>query len=443
MESYDFVVIGAGTAGLRAAKTLKKHGANYLIIEKGKGGTLCADTGCMPSKTLIDIAKNIHIGEKLGELVVGGAQHIFADIPSVLAYVRNLRDKFVESAIEETKEHPVLYGAAKFLDMNTLMVGNEQKIRADKILICTGSSPRMPKAFESIKDRVLTTDTLFEQENLPPSIAVVGLGSIGAEMGQALARLGIEVFAIERTENIAGIADADINIIAQEILQKEMRLYMGVSVTKAERFNSHFRLQAGNKTLEVSGILVSTGRDPNLGGLDLEQLDIPFSEKGLQEVDPQTLQIKGTSIYIAGDANGMRPLQHEAGYEGRIAALHALELLKKKPERNVPLAITFTDPPIAFVGEESEREALVSYISQGRAVMMGEAQGGAKLYASRDGTLKGAELITPAADHLAHFLLIAIQQKLKVSDLLDTPFYHPTLEEGLRGALADIARQAA
>ena len=181
MDSYDVVVIGAGTAGLKAANVLKENSADYLIVEKGDGGTLCADTGCMPSKAIIEVANAYHARKKFDAYGIEGAGHVIADIPSILYHVRSLRNGFVEQVQQGMKDHPVLYGQAQFADQNTLQVG-DPKIRAEKIIICTGSIPRLPEIFTDIKDQVLTTDMLFEQEDLPPSLAVIGMGSIGAEM---------------------------------------------------------------------------------------------------------------------------------------------------------------------------------------------------------------------------------------------------------------------
>jgi len=437
MDSYDVVVIGAGTAGLKAAKVLKKHEANYLIIEKGEGGTLCADTGCMPSKALIEAANSFYERKKFDTYGIEGAEHVIADIPVIFKRVRTLRDGFVRNVREGMKEHSVLHGKAQFTGPNTLQVGGK-KIRADHILICTGSSPRIPDVFKDLEDQILTTDTIFEQEDLPPSLAVIGMGSAGSEFSQALARLGIEVFAVQRSDKIAGIQDADVNKVAQDILRQDMRLYMNTEVKKAEPFNSHYRLYAGEHVIEVSGILVCAGRIPNVHDLGLENIDIKLGDDGVPDFDPETLQIDNTPIYIAGDVNNDRPLQHEAADEGERAAKHALGLLKKKPERNVPLRITFTNPPMAVIGSEGEIEGISSYEQQGRATLKQDNKGVAKLYANADKRITGAALMSPASEHIAQFLILAVQQRLNAQELLDLPFYHPTLEEGLRGAIVDI-----
>ncbi|MFP4098893.1 MAG: dihydrolipoyl dehydrogenase, partial [Alphaproteobacteria bacterium] len=435
MDFYDVAVIGAGTAGLKAAQLLKDNNANYVIVEKGEGGTLCADTGCMPSKALIEAAHAFHVRKRLDTLSVDDLRCVIADIPSVLEHVRTLRDGFVKGVREGMKAHPVIYSQARFVDEHTLHVG-DKTIRAEKILICSGSTPRIPSVFDAVKDHVLTTDTLFEQEDLPPSLAVVGVGSIGAEMGQALARLGVEIFVLEPGEAVAGISDGEVNAAAQDILKNEMRLYMNTHVTKAERFNGCFRLLTNRNTIEVSGVLVSAGRVPNVHGLGLETLSIDLGDDGVPEFDRQSMQIGDMPIYIAGDVNNERSLQHEAAAEGERAARHALGLCKDKPERDIPLAITFTDPPKAFVGRSGALRGAASYENQGRATLMQEDYGVAKLYAAKDGVLTGAEMIAPAADHMAHFLLLAVHNKMNAKDLLDMPFYHPTLEEGLRKALA-------
>lgn len=446
MGSYDVIIIGAGTAGLSAAKVLKKYGAKYAIIEQSEGGTLCAKTGCMPSKSLIEAANAYHAREKFDNFGIEGGENVTANIPRILQHVRNLRDGFVKGVLEGMKDEPIIRGHARFTDTVPSVEVNGEQYDADAVIICTGSHPHIPQPFKHIQSEILTTDNFFEQKDLPKSLAVVGLGSTGVELGQALARLGVEIYGLEPSGKLAGIEDPVINEAAKSILAQDFAIDLEIEIEQAARTQSGFVLKAKDKIIEAAGILVAAGRIPNLKNLGLENTGMKLDENSIPAYDKITMQVEGHTVYIAGDANADRALQHEAAAEGRIAALHAIGM-GNEAARNVPLAITFTDPPTAFVGKEYEADEAqnlssgkASYRNQSRAKMMEENRGRVRLYADPDNhRLTGATLMAPAADHMAHLLALAIQKNMTAQELLDMPFYHPVLEEGLRGALGELA----
>src|SRR5690606_5074799 len=199
----------------------------------------------------------------------------------------------------------------------------------------------------------------------------------------------------------------------------------------------------------VDKVISAIGRRPNLDGLGLETLGVPLDDKGMPEVDPCTMRIGETPVLLAGDANGQRPLLHEGADDGHIAGLNATSEEPIRLERRTPLSVVFSDPQIAAVGERladldpaSVFVGEVDYGRQGRARTMQENRGVLRLHAAReDGRLLGAEMAAPAAEHVSHLLALAIGRKLTVHDLLRMPYYHPTLEEGLRTALRAISRQ--
>src|SRR5690606_15992788 len=188
---------------------------------------------------------------------------------------------------------------------------------------------------------------------------------------------------------------------------------------------------------------------PNVDGLGLETLGVPLDVNGMPEVDPRTMRIGTTPVLLAGDATGDDPLLHEAADDGHIAGLNATSEDPIRLSRRTPLRVVFCDPGVASVGQRAidlDPEATLvgemSFASQGRARIMQENRGLLRIYAARgDGRLLGAEMAIPAAEHMALLLALAIGQGLTVNDLLRTPFYHPTLEEGLRTALRRIARE--
>ena len=231
-------------------------------------------------------------------------------------------------------------------------------------------------------------------------------------------------------------------------LAKEFAIHLDAQVELAET-GSCVEIRWDGGSVTVDKVIAAVGRRPNVEGLGLETLGVPLDERGMPEVDPMTMRIGTTPVLLAGDANGDKPLLHEAADEGHIAGLNATSEDPIHLARRTPLSVVFCDPEVASVGQTAKELDLettligeVSFGGQGRARIMQNNRGLMRLYAARrDGRLLGAEMAIPAAEHMGHLLALAIGQEHTVHDLLRMPFYHPTLEEGLRTALRTIARQ--
>jgi dihydrolipoamide dehydrogenase len=453
IERVDVAIVGAGTAGLAALREVRKRTDNFVLINAGPYGTTCARVGCMPSKTLIAAANAFHARTKFDEFVIRGGDGLVADIPAILHRVRVLRDHFVSGVLKATEGLGARNMAAHArLDGGNRLVVGDRVIEARQILLAPGSSPIVPEPWRAFGDRIITSDTLFEQQDLPRRIGVVGLGALGVEIAQALARLGLEVHGFNRGGRIAGISDERIARAAKDLLGQEFAIHLGAQIELGEA-DGGIGMRWDGGSVVVDKVVAAVGRRPNLQGLGLETLGVSLDAKGMPEVDPHTMRIGGTSILLAGDADGHRPLLHEAADDGHIAGLNAtLNATGESPirlSRRTPLSVVFSDPQIAAVGQRAsalDPAAILvgeaSFAAQGRARTMLENHGLLRLYASReDGRLLGAEMVAPAAEHMGHLLALAIGRKLTVHDLLRMPFYHPTLEEGLRTALRMVARE--
>lgn len=447
----EVAIIGAGSAGLYALSQVKKKTDNFLLINEGHYGTTCARVGCMPSKSLIHIAKYYHDRVHFDESGIKHSDALEISIPKVLERVREHRDFLVKDNIAQSitpLDEKSLTGKATFIDQHTLQVGNDE-IEAKKIIIATGSTPILTPSWETFKEHIFTTDTLFEQEDLPQSLGVLGLGVIGLELGQALSRLGIEITAVHSKPFIGGLSDPSINDAMLKLCNKEFDIWLGEGHAKLEKVNDKIQITQGNKTVLVDKVLVSIGRKPNLEGLHLEKLGITLDKHGMPNFDSQTMQIEDLPIYLAGDVNADRPLLHEAADEGRIAGYNAVNI-ERKFKRKVPLAIVFTDPNIAFIGKrydeiENNPDTLIAeydFSKQSRAMLMNINKGLAHLYIEKDtGLIVGAQMAIPEGEHLAHHIAWAIEQNLTVFDMLTLPFYHPTLEEGLYALLMHAVKK--
>lgn len=440
---FDVIIIGGGSAGLKTARLCRKEGLTYKIVHSGFKGTTCAHHGCMPSKVLIQVAKSYHERTKFDAFGLTGADHIHVDMPAVMDHVRSLRDYFVSGIVEDMNEDEhLIEGAAKFVARDTIEVNGEH-LQAQYVVISTGASPNIPAVFEPYKDDLLTTDNIFEQTDFPSHVAIIGLGNIAAELGQALGRLGVKITAINKETDIARLNDGALKDVAHDILSKDMDIILGTDISRVDHKNDGYEIAIGEQIVKCDKILVAAGQTPHIQNLGLDNIEAVSEGKNMPQLNEKTLKIKEYPIYLAGDVNARHALLHEA--QDEVDIIMADILGKDNPGRRVPLSITFTDPVIAHIGQmpddinEEFLTGFVSFNDQGRARVKGENQGRLEIYISKNSKrILGSVLMAPAGEHLAHLIALAIQNKMTVAAFLELPFYHPTIEEGLRTALQSI-----
>lgn len=456
----DVAIIGTGSAGMTAYRAAKQHTDSIAVIEGGAYGTTCARVGCMPSKLLISAADAAHALKMAPSFGVSpGAIEI--DGRKVMDRVRSERDRFVGFVVETVEGWPEAHrvrGTAKFLSPHELLIDSSTIVEADRIVIATGSSPVIPEGWrETLGDRLLINDDVFDWTDLPGSVAVVGSGVIGLELAQALHRLGVRVRLYGRGDSIGPLTDPAVSAEATRLFSEEVPVCLGVTVTPALTTDGQVSVTAlnaeGTRSAETFDyLLVAAGRRPNLAGLDLEAAGAALDRSGRLVVDPATGQSSRSHIFIAGDAKGLRQLLHEAADEGRIAGDNAgrYPLVRPRPRR-AALGIVFSDPQIAVVGSTFEQLAAsgaafdvgeASFADQGRSRVMLENRGVIRVYAdTATGILLGAEMVGPAAEHIGHLLSWSVQRRDTVQQMIDSPFYHPVVEEGVRTALRHLQRK--
>jgi dihydrolipoamide dehydrogenase len=459
MNKYqiDVAIVGAGTAGMGAYRAARAHTDSVLLIEGGAYGTTCARVGCMPSKLLIAAAEAAHqarhtqaFGVKVPVVTVDGA--------AVMARVQRERDRFVGfvlETIDAIAPGDRLTAKVKFQDGNTLVTENGQLIHAKRTVIATGSTPVLPPVLKGLGAHLLTNENVFDLPTLPTSLAVFGPGVLGLELAQAMSRLGVRVKVFGVGGGVAGIQDPAIRAYANQTFNKEFYLDASAQVKSvratATGVEVHYLHRDGVwKTEAFEHVLAATGRAPEVAGLGLERTGLPMNDRGVPLFDRFTLQCGDSTIFIAGDASNDSPLLHEAADQGRIAGENAARFPDVRPGlRRAPLAVVFTDPQIASVGlnlkqlnarfKDRFAVGVVSFEDQGRSRVMLRNQGLLKVYGEQgSGLFLGAEMFGPAAEHIGHLLAWAAQQRMTVSSMLDMPFYHPVIEEGVRTALRDL-----
>jgi len=451
-QKVDVAIIGAGSAGLYAYAQVRRRTDSYVLIDGGELGTTCARVGCMPSKALIQVAEDFHrraLFDREG-IVLGDGMHINDE--DVLEHVQGLRDIFVDKVLSTTTDdmdEEFIGANARFLEPGLLEVDG-RRIRASRVVIATGSAPIVPDAWRAFGDRVLTTDEIFELENLPKSLAVIGLGVIGLELGQAFNRLGVEVTGIDQLQGIGNIDDPEVSQLAVQLIGKEMPLWLGQPAAIEEAGDGRLKVSAGENSVVVDKVLVAIGRRPNLAGLDPEKAGIVLNAAGVPDYNPNTMQVGDLPVFIAGDVNLDRQLLHEAADEGRIAGINATADTPVAFRRKTPLMITFCDPNIVMVGARYREldldNTLIGSVALGmlgRALIMGRNKGMLRLYADKtSGRLLGASILAPHGEHLGHLLNWCIEQRLTILQMLRMPFYHPVLEEAIQPILRELVGQS-
>ncbi len=450
----DVAILGAGTAGLVARRSAKSEGASVLMLDPGPLGTTCARVGCMPSKLLIAAANQAHAA-KHAPLFGVHPENIQICGDEVLTRVRRERDRFtgfVLESTEEAKEQGEFFqNRAKIKGPGILALEDGKEVQYQNLILATGSTPFIPKVFRDLK-KVLTNENVFEIQELPKSLLVIGLGVIGLELGQAFHRLGVKTTLLGRSDTIGPLKDPRLKKAAEEIFAEECDLRTYTEAVRAadtdQGIEVTLRNASGTETLEVfEQVLVASGRTSSLRSLGLENLGVHPDASGSYSIDPKTLQLGDQPIFVPGDANGFHPLLHEASDDGKVAGRNAALYPRMENRKNrTRLEIAYCEPQIAIVGSgfpDSEKVSfatgLVDYSDQGRARVQAVNQGLAHIYGCKEtGKLLGAELCAPHAEHLGHLLAWAVQQELSVKETLAMPFYHPVLEEGLRTALRDL-----
>ncbi len=415
---YDLIVIGAGSGGISSANLGKNLGKKVALVEKEKIGGDCTWYGCVPSKTLIkasEVAHHVNTLEKYGLKLDGMAK---LNAKQVMAHVRATREKIYQEEKPEVFQKmgiDVYIGGAKFLDNHRVQVG-EKTISSKSFVISTGSIPFIPP-IEGIQDiPYLTNENIFDLEELPESMVVIGGGPIGSEMASALSKLGVKITQIETTDHLLSKEDKELSeILMQQMMKNGVKILCNTRAVKFSKNGNKIVVSVENETtapVETEAVLISVGRRPNVNGLDLEKAGIKYSPKGIEVNDK--LQTSMPNIYAIGDVIGSYQFSHIAEYHAGIAVPNALLPLPIKRKANYENIVwtTFTDPEFARGGlsETEAREKFgdnvkiyrFNYERVDRAKTDLSTVGMSKYIVDKKGKLLGIHIIGERAGELLH-----------------------------------------
>ena len=455
-QDFDVAVIGAGSAGPKAARTAAKMGAKVAIFEEALIGGECLYTGCVPSKALIHSATLWTKMQKASEFGLPVYTGEAADFGAVMRHARRtIEEVGGGSAVDSFTRQGIatLCERVQFIDPHTVE-GRKTKTRytAKQFILCTGSLPSIPPIKGLEEAGYVTNRNVFDWTTLPKRIVVLGGGAIGCELGQVFRRFGAEVTILHNGARILARDDADTALVLQEQLIAE-----GIRIV-THAHADEVTTNGGEKTFHMTGgetivcdaILVAAGRKSNVGSLNLDAAGVECELDSRLKTNSH-LQTNVPHIWAAGDVTSEYKFTHVASYEGAIAASNAISALHGEDPccpadyRVIP-RVTYTDPEIASVGlspalarlshpDDALDIARFPFAHLDKSIIVGETKGFVQIVSLREGgTILGAQIAGSFAGGLINELCLAMRGHLTVADIALTMHAYPTLPEAVEAA---------
>lgn len=449
MSSRDLIVIGGGAAGLVVAAVAARLGLRVTLIEQRTAlGGDCLHFGCVPSKSLIraaDVAHSVRTADELGLTATLGE----ADLSRIMARVRTVIDRLSEhDSVERFRALgcEIRFGTAAFADGKTVIVEGE-RLSGRRIVIATGSRPRVPTIPGLEEAAPLTNETLFGLDILPRHLGILGGGPVGCEMAQAFARLGSRVTLLQRNRQLLPRDDPEAAAaVAKALAAEGVDILTGATAQAIERGDRDVTVRYRNATgttgtVSVDRILVATGREPDTGALDLAAAGVDTRADGIR-VD-RRMRTTQRHIYACGDVVGPRRFTHMAEYQAGLVLRNAVFRIPARSRELDAVHVTYTRPELAQAGltesmlrARGEEPAVfhTPFAEVDRAVIRGTPEGFVKLLAVR-GRLVGATVVGPHAGELIHELALAIRLRARPRNIAGTVHAYPTLGQAPRIAV--------
>ncbi|MDG4475855.1 dihydrolipoyl dehydrogenase family protein [Thiovibrio frasassiensis] len=442
---YDLGIIGGGAAGLTVASGAAQLGAKTLLVEKEAAlGGDCLHYGCVPSKTLIKTAHVYHLmknGPKFGLPAITPPEVDFRQVAARIQSVISVIQKHDSVARFCKLGAQVEFGNPVFTDEHAMQLGGKS-ISARAWVIATGSSATIPPIAGLATTPYLTNRDIFSLERLPATLIILGCGPISVEMAQAFCRLGSKVTVIQRSDQILSKEDRDMAEIVQQALEEEgVTFLLNTSVVRVADLGNEREVVVKNAAgvttrLKGEAILVAMGRSPNVAGLGLEKIDVPFDQRGIAV--NRSLRTSHRHIYAAGDVIGGYQFTHVAGYEGGVVLSKAIFHLPKKVDYSLVPWCTYTHPGLASIGlnEKRAQKAGIDYTvwseefsNNDRGLAEGESVGRIKLLLGRRGKPLGVQILGPQAGELLGEWVAVMNGGMSLSKIASAIHPYPTLGE--------------
>ena len=450
-ERWDLLVLGGGTAGIVAAKTAARFGVRVLLVERDRTGGDCLWTGCVPSKALLAAAEAAAGARRAGRFGVL-VDDVRVDFPRVMEHVHAAIRQIAPVDSSEALEAAgvtVRSGHGRFVGEGVLDLDGET-VRFTQAIVATGAAPAVPPIPGLADLDHLTSDTVWDLTEAPRTVAVLGGGSIGCELGQGLSRLGIEVTVVEGASRVLPREDAAAAAVVHRALESDgVTIRTGQSVTSVAAVDaqSGSLCLADGSTVDFDRLLVAVGRRPRTTDLGLDTVGVELDERGFVVVDPR-LRTTNPRIWAAGDLTGHPQFTHVAGVHGSLAASNAVLGVRRAVETSAVPRVTYTHPEVAAVGVDTggERDGIriltLDHRHVDRAVTEDLTDGLTRLAIDGKGRILGATVVGPRAGETLGELAIAVRRGLRTRDLAGITHAYPTWNDGpWNAAIADVREQ--
>ena len=452
----DIIVIGGGPGGYVAAIRAAHLGAKVCIIERDKVGGTCLNRGCIPTKALWRNAEILNTLKHIKEfgIEIDGYRINVEE-------VQNRKQKIVDqlvSGIEkllDANKVEVISGTASLKDKNTALLtlsdGSSKELTAKNIIIATGSKKTVPPIEGADLEGILTSDEILNFKEIPKRLTIIGGGVIALEFAGIFAAMGSAVTVVNRSSILKRVDSDIVKRFSVSAKKKGIDIITDCKMDKIEKRNGLFYLLGENKKgkleIEAESLLVATGRDPVLEGINLEGLGIEFSKRGIKVDSNYETNIEG--IYAVGDVNGKVMLAHAASHQG-VTVAERIMGIESNSHSPVPDCI-FVFPEISSVGiteDEAKEQGIIYNASKflfganGKALSLGEGEGFVKVLSNEQEEIIGVHIMGPHASDLIHEGTLAVSTKLKIDDIKNTIHAHPTLSEAFHEAVCGLKGEA-
>lgn len=454
-QHFESIVIGGGSGGYAAARTLREVSDSVAIIDgSDRLGGLCILRGCMPSKTLIYAAEVLHHarhGEALGLRIPEAA----ADLPAVIRRKDAIIGEFAEyrQGQLESDRFTLFRQNARFVDADRVELEDGSQLTADRFIIATGSVVASPPVPGIDAPGVLTSDDILAMTEMPESILVLGGGVVACELTQYLSRIGSRVTQIQRSAHILKDQHPDASRTVERAFRDEgIELFTGTHLQSIERSDNGFTVYFHHGDTPVRrhapALLNALGRRPATDRLNLAAAGIRTRQTGHIETSSYQ-QTSNPRVYAVGDCAGPHEIVHIAIRQGEIAARHATGRKTSPSTDDDLMSVVFTDPQVAAVGLnladiQSMRDEVVEadypFDDHGKSIVMGQTRGYVRCYAEKtSGKLLRAECVGRDGGELIHAMAWPVASRADVRQVATAPWYHPTLAEIWSYPLEDLA----
>ena len=443
---YDLIIIGAGPGGYIAAERAGHAGKKVLLIEKDQLGGVCLNWGCIPTKALLNSAKRYYEATHSEEFGVSVDNAVFnlEQAHQRKAKTQETLRKGIAGLMKKFKVE-VVSGTAEIIDAKTVRVG-DQDYQANDILIATGSSPARPPIPGADQAHVLDSSGILDVQERPESLAIIGGGVIGLEFACFFGSIGVPVTVIEMADEVCPGIDKDISkVLRDELKKKNITVHLKSKVLRIEKDSVVFEFKGEEQSAPGAMCLMATGRTPNTRGLGLEKIGLDL-DRGFIRIDEQG-RTNVPGIWAAGDVTGKVLLAHVASRQAEVVVNTITGRRDRMRYHAVP-GVVYTSPEVASVGytEEQLKADHVPYIkaklpfgANGRFLAEQSGRGLVKVLVHKEHrTLLGAHLIGASCSEMVHGFATMIETELRVEDIQEVIFPHPTASEAVKDLLFTI-----